>query len=513
MASSEQPSRLDGLTPKKYQEADDLSDQDVDNDIDHSENDGGDDKEVSEFSEGVGDSDDSESSSPLPPSPAKTRSRKRQRVAEEQIQQRGSESKFNDNDEINTNIKLQAKGMMETRRTESGLQLQAQREEDWSDNAEDISGSNKEQNKDATTTAKLLHSTIDGDAGGGNKKPKLCKISDTQVAVEENKVEDHSTFRKVDDSVEEEGGDQHGDPGALSNVQARSDKMENRISQKDPEISANTDGMTSTPANESELGPPTSSACIITEDVDYNSELTTKDESDTTTIIPPISDEGRIRDAQFNTNERDQTPAMKIDEQPESNVQHCTSGINVDDPAKKDSNLSDSIPQIDNKSNRKAVLQDVDNKKCEESKNDTLDTTKKVAQSEVAVMGIDGGSSCSNNEERITTESSLSMQIQYPERTTTRKNPLNADQLKKALYLEASKAHRGNGAERMFSNYWETLEKYITRQRVRSGSGGGVEASLKHFLITRKMKRIHNKLVLGKCVVFLFYHLIHSCML
>ena len=505
MVSDKRSSRLAGLKSKpKYQEADDSSDQEVDDGIDHSENDDNDDdKEVSEFSEGVGDSDDSQLST-SPPSPAKTRSsRKRQRVGEEQIQQRGS-SKFNDDDE-NTNIKPQAKGLTKTRRTESGLRPQAQQDHVL----EDISGSDKEQNdKDPTTTPKRLHSTVDGEADGGNKKPNLCKILDTQQVAEENKVEEYSTFRKVDTvSGREGGGDQHcGDPRALINIHARSNEMENKISQKDSDISANTDGMTSIPANESKLedqirqSPPSSSACIVTEDADCNSELTTKDESHTATMIPPISDEGRIRDAQFNVNERDQTSAMKIHGQQENNIQHGASGTNVDGPAKKDSNPSDSLPQIDNEFRRKAVVEDGYNEKCEESKNDTLDTTKKFAQSEVAVMGIGDSSSCSKNGDQITTESSLSMQIQYPERTTTQKNPPNADQLKMALYLEASKAHRGNGAERMFSNYWETLEKYITRQRVRSDSGGGVEATLKHFLITRKMKRIHNKLVLGKFV-------------
>ena len=100
MVSDKRSSRLAGLKSKpKYQEADDSSDQEVDDGIDHSENDDNDDdKEVSEFSEGVGDSDDSQLST-SPPSPAKTRSsRKRQRVGEEQIQQRGS-SKFDDDDE------------------------------------------------------------------------------------------------------------------------------------------------------------------------------------------------------------------------------------------------------------------------------------------------------------------------------------------------------------------------------------------------------------------------------
>mmetsp|Transcript_21056 Transcript_21056/g.45649 ORF Transcript_21056/g.45649 Transcript_21056/m.45649 type:complete len:1184 (+) Transcript_21056:404-3955(+) len=104
------------------------------------------------------------------------------------------------------------------------------------------------------------------------------------------------------------------------------------------------------------------------------------------------------------------------------------------------------------------------------------------------------------------TDNTVSMSIQYPKTTQTRQAP-SVGQLKMALYLEASKAHRGNGAERIFANYWETLEKYISLgthdgaiQRVRSdlsASCAGIEATLRGFLKTRKMKRLHNKLILA----------------
>jgi len=79
-------------------------------------------------------------------------------------------------------------------------------------------------------------------------------------------------------------------------------------------------------------------------------------------------------------------------------------------------------------------------------------------------------------------------------------------QLKMALFLEASNAHRGNGAEKMFSIYCEALEKYIimgshgVAKHMRSdcsASFAGIEATLMIFLKTRKMKRLHNKLVLA----------------
>jgi hypothetical protein len=103
-------------------------------------------------------------------------------------------------------------------------------------------------------------------------------------------------------------------------------------------------------------------------------------------------------------------------------------------------------------------------------------------------------------------DSAVPMSILYPE-TTQAREAHSVSQFKMALFLEASKVHRGQGAEHMFAKYWETLGEYITfgsntcLMRVRlvlSSSRAGIETILRSFLKTKKMKRLHNKLILGK---------------
>lgn len=97
------------------------------------------------------------------------------------------------------------------------------------------------------------------------------------------------------------------------------------------------------------------------------------------------------------------------------------------------------------------------------------------------------------------------IQTQTTTRTRIRKAP-SVSKLKMALFLEASKAHSENGAERIFANYWETLGQYLTLEshgalkRVRPDlrSRAGIESILSGFLKTRKMKLLHNKLILCK---------------
>ena len=70
----------------------------------------------------------------------------------------------------------------------------------------------------------------------------------------------------------------------------------------------------------------------------------------------------------------------------------------------------------------------------------------------------------------------------------------SVDQLKMALFLEASRVHTGSGPpERIFANYWDALEKFISSPGVSSNPS----LTLERFLKTRKMKRLHNKLVLA----------------
>jgi len=101
------------------------------------------------------------------------------------------------------------------------------------------------------------------------------------------------------------------------------------------------------------------------------------------------------------------------------------------------------------------------------------------------------------------TAPSMDMPKSTETNTALKKQP-SLGQLKMALSLEASKVHHDKGAEQMFVNYWETLEKYISLgpkngiARSDSSDTVDIEATLRDFLITRRMKRLHNKLVLGK---------------
>eukprot|EP00984_Skeletonema_dohrnii_P008240 scaffold3025_cov112-Skeletonema_dohrnii-CCMP3373.AAC.1 len=84
---------------------------------------------------------------------------------------------------------------------------------------------------------------------------------------------------------------------------------------------------------------------------------------------------------------------------------------------------------------------------------------------------------------------------------TAKKAP-TVSQLKMALFMEASRVHAGNKPERIFANYWDALEKYIAPPRhsssaPRSDPSFKFNATLELFLKTRKMKRLHNKLILA----------------
>eukprot|EP00986_Skeletonema_menzelii_P003779 scaffold1210_cov123-Skeletonema_menzelii.AAC.1 len=86
---------------------------------------------------------------------------------------------------------------------------------------------------------------------------------------------------------------------------------------------------------------------------------------------------------------------------------------------------------------------------------------------------------------------------------STKASTPSVSQLKMALFLEASRVHVGSKPERMFANYWDALEKYIAPRRnrshftARSDPSFKFNATLELFLKTRKMKRLHNKLILA----------------
>jgi hypothetical protein len=129
---------------------------------------------------------------------------------------------------------------------------------------------------------------------------------------------------------------------------------------------------------------------------------------------------------------------------------------------------------------------------------------------------MDADSPASSNNSQ-SPQSTVLMSIHFPETTRARETH-SVGKIKMALFLEASNVHRGNGAERMFSKYWETIGEYITLgskkvpTRVMPGlrsSRAGIESILRSFLRTRKMKRLHNKLILGKPRVEFCYSLLN----
>lgn len=196
------------------------------------------------------------------------------------------------------------------------------------------------------------------------------------------------------------------------------------------------------------------------------------------------------------------TNGVDRNEADQSNYQHHRKMNLSGSPV--DSNKIANLKSVTTPSNMLYNKQGVD-QGCDEMMSNIVSDETAVHQPTIKmpVESMDCPSSSINEQ---SADSSVSMLIQYPKTTWTREAP-SVSQLKMALFLETSKAHRGNGPERIFSEYWESLGEYITLgsnkglKVVRSGlnsSCAGIEAILQSFLKTRKMKRLHNKLVLGK---------------
>jgi len=81
--------------------------------------------------------------------------------------------------------------------------------------------------------------------------------------------------------------------------------------------------------------------------------------------------------------------------------------------------------------------------------------------------------------------------------------------LKLRIYSECAKVYRGQCPTRRFAEYWERLCVYISSSlsvlpsdpcsRMRSLEGsGGIDEALETFLCSKKLKRLHNKLIFGE---------------
>jgi hypothetical protein len=96
-------------------------------------------------------------------------------------------------------------------------------------------------------------------------------------------------------------------------------------------------------------------------------------------------------------------------------------------------------------------------------------------------------------------EPSLTRQLKRPE--------ITVDELKLRIYAAGVRAHRSQGSERLFGNYWNALCRAFgtslqdTNRERRSRILHGTRETISKFLTTKKLKRLHNELILGKAPI------------
>ena len=93
------------------------------------------------------------------------------------------------------------------------------------------------------------------------------------------------------------------------------------------------------------------------------------------------------------------------------------------------------------------------------------------------------------------------------------------DEIKLEIYRECLKSYRGRGPEKRFSQYWEQLGLYMSsalsempniHSRLRSYAGpGSIDHMLNSFLTTRRLRQLHNALILGKRNFLVHLYSIH----
>jgi hypothetical protein len=71
------------------------------------------------------------------------------------------------------------------------------------------------------------------------------------------------------------------------------------------------------------------------------------------------------------------------------------------------------------------------------------------------------------------------------------------DRIKAVLYSEGNRVHRGHGFERIFADYWNALSLRLS-ERLSSHASEQCRVAVKTFLKTRKLRRLHNKFLIGK---------------
>jgi hypothetical protein len=74
---------------------------------------------------------------------------------------------------------------------------------------------------------------------------------------------------------------------------------------------------------------------------------------------------------------------------------------------------------------------------------------------------------------------------------------LSLDRIKMMLFSEGSLVHRNRGYERVFAQYWDALSLRLEGQ-LSAANAEKCRSALGSFLKTRRLKKLHNQLVMGK---------------
>lgn len=146
---------------------------------------------------------------------------------------------------------------------------------------------------------------------------------------------------------------------------------------------------------------------------------------------------------------------------------------------------------------------------CDSSRNSLKTGDKPVSPC------IDGESSATNDATHVTATAAATYRHPMTRAGTNGEFDL-VDSIKVAIHAEASQVHRGKGANKLFSEYLERLAVYLSsptsfRSRRRSASTNcsanisasvdrcsSIESFFNNFLKTKRLRHMHNKLIMGK---------------
>jgi hypothetical protein len=102
---------------------------------------------------------------------------------------------------------------------------------------------------------------------------------------------------------------------------------------------------------------------------------------------------------------------------------------------------------------------------------------------------------------RVYSRQTEGVTFEFPQLKHSRKQTPSINQLKMALFLESSRVHRDTDGNRAFAKYWESISRFITLASHATGlsrSSVGIDDTFTSFLTTKKLKILHNKLILGE---------------